>query len=244
MVPLQVFAWYTLSALCFCELSIWASSEDARLGMIDHGRSYERSRLNERPIFLRTLFCYAAVVQSIVHMYYDDDRVKLPTSSASSQSSTLTQIRAILAPKAVHIPLRSLGLSISGLVVYFVFLRRAAFSAQYFIASKLYRIPKTRSFGIPGFVSLFTRYALHCLILLCIWEAANALCTVYLSKPPLKREQPLTNDSKDPNGSLISGLKGRKEFQKVYSFLEHSSFKANTTTEHGILGASVDHTRL
>ncbi|KAF2100703.1 putative nuclear envelope protein [Rhizodiscina lignyota] len=221
-IALQVFTWYTLSALCFCEVSIWASSESDKLGMVDHGKSYERSRLNERPIYLRAMFFYAAVIQSLYHVYFDYDRVALPITSSGTQSGPFTQLQATFSTrKLMSMLARFVWWSVSGVLVYTLFLRWPVFNAQYFLVSKIYRLPKATASAIPpDFFKLSIRYLVDSFLLLCIWELANALSTIYLSKEPLKRGQPLTNDSKDPNGSLISGLKGRKEFSKNMAFWE------------------------
>jgi nucleoporin NDC1 len=43
---------------------------------------------------------------------------------------------------------------------------------------------------------------------------------VFISKEPLKRGQPLTSEAKDPNGSLLTGLKAKKETVKAFAFWE------------------------
>ncbi|KAL8935370.1 MAG: hypothetical protein Q9216_005459, partial [Gyalolechia sp. 2 TL-2023] len=51
-----------------------------------------------------------------------------------------------------------------------------------------------------------------CLVLL--WQGSNLAFSAYLAQEPLKRGQPLTQESNDPNGSLINGLKSRKQVVK------------------------------
>lgn len=53
-----------------------------------------------------------------------------------------------------------------------------------------------------------------------LWEFANTAMTIYLSKEPIKKDKelklkPITSDSKDPNGSLLSGLRAKKELLRV-----------------------------
>ncbi|KAJ5176289.1 uncharacterized protein N7482_002166 [Penicillium canariense] len=48
----------------------------------------------------------------------------------------------------------------------------------------------------------------------------NLFFAIFLGKEPLKRGQPLTADSKDPNGSLLSGLKAKKHIVKAFALWE------------------------
>lgn len=57
------------------------------------------------------------------------------------------------------------------------------------------------------------------LLVLC-WQTSNLFFSVFISKEPLKRGQPLTGDAKDPNGSLLDGLKAKKETVKTFAFWE------------------------
>ncbi|RMJ28067.1 Nuclear envelope protein [Aspergillus sp. HF37] len=48
----------------------------------------------------------------------------------------------------------------------------------------------------------------------------NLFFSAFIGKEPLKRGQPLTADAKDPNGSLLDGLKAQREMVKTYAFWE------------------------
>lgn len=52
------------------------------------------------------------------------------------------------------------------------------------------------------------------------WQTANLFFSIFIGKEPLKRGQPLTSEAKDPNGSLLTGLKGKKEAVKAFAFWE------------------------
>jgi nucleoporin NDC1 len=49
---------------------------------------------------------------------------------------------------------------------------------------------------------------------------SNLLFSSFLGQPPLKKGRPLTDEAKDPNGSLINGLKAKKELVKAFAFWE------------------------
>lgn len=124
--PLATFWWYALSAMVFIETYIWAASEDERLDMVDRSR-YERPRLNERPVFLRTLFLYTAFVQSVLHLYFDRDRAALPTTDTTPPGAPSVFKLRVKAPAMLQ---RSLTTTImlipSGVLIYFLLLRGIA----------------------------------------------------------------------------------------------------------------------
>jgi nucleoporin NDC1 len=47
-------------------------------------------------------------------------------------------------------------------------------------------------------------------LLIMLWEVGNTAFSAYVAQPPLKNDRPITYESKDPNGSLLTGLKGKK----------------------------------
>jgi nucleoporin NDC1 len=85
--------WYLVSAFVFGEVYIWSRGNDANLGWIDKGRHYERPRLNENPIVLRSLYMYLAAVQTCVHLYSERDTVSLLKTEENNKqgSSAVTQ---------------------------------------------------------------------------------------------------------------------------------------------------------
>lgn len=50
-----------------------------------------------------------------------------------------------------------------------------------------------------------------------LWDTCNTAFTLKMGEEPLKNERPLTNDAQDPNGSLLNGLKSKKEIVRVRS---------------------------
>ncbi|KUJ12091.1 putative acetyl-CoA hydrolase [Mollisia scopiformis] len=53
-----------------------------------------------------------------------------------------------------------------------------------------------------------------------LWEVGNAAFSVYVAQEPLKNERPITYESRDPNGSLLTGLKGKKLQTRAFAFWE------------------------
>ena len=73
-------------------------------------------------------------------------------------------------------------------------------------------------------------------MLLCIWEFSNAVFSAYVAQEPLKKDQPLTNDSRDPNGSLLNGLRSKKEIAKVCYTLANVECLLIVTIRHSLSG--------
>lgn len=233
--------WYLISAFVFGEVYIWSRGNDANLGWVDQGRSYERPRLNENPIVLRSLYMYLAVVQTCFHLYSERDTVALlnaeNSQQANSEGSQPTRPTEKLKQTIPAIAQRSFKLTIMGLVtimpIYFVFLRRTAWSWTYFFGRVFFRnLPKNAApAGLIHLPGLIWQSGSSCFMMVFLWEISNAVFTLYVAQPPLKKDNPLTSEikdnagsyvtkSQDPNGSLLNGLKSKKEVPKTFAFWE------------------------
>ena len=207
-------------------------------------RSYERPRLNERPIYLRSVFFTLAFMQSIYHLYYDYDRITLPVRSPKSEPVAdeqpptivppLIRLRLTLPQLSQTVLQRSLSMILIGPIAYNLLIRRTAWTWTLFFAKLLWNLPRTAEPPkIPPYhISLILRSVTSSFLLLSLWEASNAVFSAYVAQDPLKRAQPLTNDSRDPNGSLLSGLKSKKEAPKVGFIGYHSGGLQLTIYRH------------
>ncbi|OQO02778.1 hypothetical protein B0A48_11060 [Cryoendolithus antarcticus] len=235
--------WYLFSAYFFGEVFIWSKGAKGHLGWVDEGRSYERPRLNENPILLRTLFGVLAVAQAAVHWYFDYDGVTVSDQAGSSAQSPdvldapLPEV-SILTLSDRALPLlkwcfQGTILSIATIgFVYFVFVRRFAWESAYWIGSTVLTLPYNS--GPPGLTHaarLIWQAFSSSLLLLLLWETSNVVFTFYISQPPTKKGYPLTGAikdtsgvaiarSEDPNGSLLAGLKSKKELPKSFALWE------------------------
>lgn len=166
-----------------------------------------------------------AVLQSGVHLYLNYDGITVPRTSSKAESSTeqpqkkedpLSKVRTSLPLLAQNIALRSVCMSIFGPIIYALFIRRTAWSCSLYFATLLWELPASPLSYIPPYhISLIVRSLTSGLLLVTLWEFANALFGAYVAQEPLKKEQPFTSHSKDPNGSLLNGLKGKKEVMRV-----------------------------
>ncbi|KAI4199387.1 MAG: hypothetical protein LQ350_004676 [Teloschistes chrysophthalmus] len=219
---------YVLSAFLFSEVYIWSVPKEAELGWMTQGRSWERARLNERPIYLRSLYIGLALLQTTFHLYFDYDRIEEsvpnPMSDPSIQRASndfihpRERIKSKMPDLLRELSLISAGLSTVGPILYSLTLRRIAWRTS-LACARFFRwdIPQTQelSYIPPYHYGLILRSLFSGLLLLLIWRISNVAFSAYVAQEPLKRGQPLTQESNDPNGSLINGLKANKSVVKV-----------------------------
>jgi nucleoporin NDC1 len=234
--------WYMVSAFVFGEVYIWSRGNNADLGWVDQGRPYERPRLNENPIVLRSLYMYLAVLQTCLHLYSERDTVQLlevrgTKKQGSQEEPKLLKPMEKIQKDAAGIAQRSFKITVMGIVsiplVYYFVLRGTAWSWTYFFGRLFFRnLPKSAPpAGIVHMPTLFWQGASSSYMMVLLWELSNAFFTLYVAQPPLKKDSPLTSEIKentgsysakspDPNGSLLNGLKSKKEVPKTFAFWE------------------------
>lgn len=234
-------AWYLYSAFFFGEVYIWSRGQSGNLGWVDQGGKYERPRLNENPILLRTLYGWLAVVQTVFHLYYDYDATPIlekegkKTIAAGGQQPGSTAVARLreTGPRTLRWSFNvMIGATVSVIPLYYLFMRRAAWSWAYFVGRTFFGLNKdSPPSGLMHVAGLLWQAVTSSLLLVVLWETSNAVFTVYVSEPPLKKENPLTSEvkdnagvviskSEDPNGSLVTGLKSKKEIPKTFAFWE------------------------
>ncbi|KAJ6164156.1 nucleoporin NDC1 [Penicillium chermesinum] len=231
----QTFGWYIFSAWWFTEVYLWSCAAEAHLEMVKRARSHERAALNERPIYIHTFHLVLACVQAASHLYWDYDSIPIPVTKPRSNAEdqrthpvppTLKHIQSAL-PERIYQSLVTSGtVAVVGPIVYRLFLRQTAWSVSLYFAKLFWNFPRSASqpdtFLPPGIFFLIFRsfFSGSCLIL--CWQLTNLFFTIFIGKEPLRREQPLTADAKDPNGSLLTGLKAKKPLVKTYALWELS----------------------
>lgn len=103
-----------------------------------------------------------------------------------------------------------------------MFLRRTAWEWTYAVAKLMFALPRSsHPPRYPPYVAdLIGRFFIEGVQLVFLWEFTNTAFTVFLAQEPVKKAAPLTTDSKDPNGSLLAGLKAKKEIPRNTAFWE------------------------
>ena len=209
---------------------------------MDKGREYERERVNENPVFLRALWLCLAVAQTTLHFSRGEDKVPIPATDSDPIAARRTEQEARkpylplpnslfeLWAKAPILGQRVAKLAFPGfaftLPTYFMLLRRWLWSIFYSVARTFYRSlpPTTPPTGLQHIPTLCWQSITSALMLITLWELSNAAFAIYVSRPPLAKSgiDPLTSGtaSKDPNGSLLTGLKSKKEVPRTFAFWE------------------------
>ena len=229
----QTVLCYILSSWWFCEIYISSSPVKARLGWVNRGDMSTPDRLNERPIYLRSVHFLLALLQSANHLYNDFSTVHIPTLP---QPSTLQpdqrthhidpitfQLQSAYVPMLQRCILTSFSVAILGPFIYTPFLRHRFWSLHLKMAKPIFSIPRSdaRPSGYPPCTpALILRSFLSGFLLLLVWESSTFLFSALLAREPLKKGEPLSSGGKDPNGTLLSGLKARKDVVKTFAFWE------------------------
>ncbi|GAB7361573.1 hypothetical protein MBLNU230_g1625t1 [Neophaeotheca triangularis] len=243
------YAWYLFSAWFFGEIYIWSSADTSSLAMVDRGGWNIKPRLNENPVVLRALFVVLAVVQATRHLAKEYDLVSIPYKE---DQMTQQRSRPILRERMpAWVPdcvvelsqkrweiglwvLPSTAVTIFFMpAVYWLFLRRTAWGWASTVGRIFFKdLPKNAP--PPGVVHpgwLIWQMFTSSIMLAVLWELGNATFTIFLNKPPLKKDQPLTSQitnssgsvvsrSTDPNATLLNGLRSKKELPQSFAFWE------------------------
>jgi nucleoporin NDC1 len=218
----ETILWYYVSAWVFCFVFLW-SARGTDLHWITY-MSGDRAKLNERPVFLACYLSVFALKQSVDHFKDDADRLDLnflsQCGSKDGAESTSVSLKTMLG-RLPMIFLRCFQRSAEVLgyclVSYFVVLRPIAWRWALMFLRLLYKLPAASilPYQWPISISLFARCLAAGTLVSFIWTAGNEAFSIFMVKEPLKNGQPLTSDSKDPNGSLLNGLKSKKLSVKV-----------------------------
>jgi nucleoporin NDC1 len=116
--------------------------------------------------------------------------------------------------------LRVIIMAVVSPFLYTFTIRESAWAFTRFFAKIVWKLPKAGTLPDikPFHMSVLLRTITSGFLLAILWEVGNALFSIYVAQEPLKNERPITYESKDPNGSLLTGLRGKK-LQTRVSFL-------------------------
>jgi nucleoporin NDC1 len=229
---IQTGMWYLLSAYLFSEVYIWSASPKANLNRITTINQASRPVLNEKPIYLTSYLLFLAVLQTGVHLFCDYDRIDMPTTKTTSDASSGQPASSIIPPYvqltkklpdlASGALFRSLGMAIVSPFIYSFTIRGFAWSLTRSFAKIFWNLPKSGALPTirPFHWTVLGTTVFAGFLLIVLWEVGNTAFSAYVAQEPLKNDRPITYESKDPNGSLLTGLKGKK-LQTRVSFKTH-----------------------
>lgn len=218
----QTAMWYLLSAYLFSEIYIWSASPEADLHRIKQQHWTDRRVLNEKPIYLTSYLIFLALLQTGVHLFYDYDKIDMPPTktkmepSSDKADSSITppyvQLRSKLPALVTNALSRAVGMAVISPFIYSLTIRSFAWSFTRSFAKIFWNLPKSGALPTvrPFHWTVLGRTVSAGFLLIMLWEVGNTAFSAYVAQPPLKNDRPITYESKDPNGSLLTGLKGKK----------------------------------
>ncbi len=220
--------FYAFSAWIYGEAYIWSRGPSDKLGLTDYGRAHERVKLNERPLYLRYLFFLLAIAQSCIHLWKDYDKIDVPAMKPKKERDDASATPMKLSPNprqvllgqligmATKSGILALVVAVGGFVFYFVGPRYVIWDYYYSFSKYFVSLSKTsKPTGLAPFLPLCFQFVIQGAFLTLLWEFVNKAFDLYIAQAPLKNDQPITSDSKDPNGTLLNGLKSKKDAVKV-----------------------------
>ncbi|ERS96580.1 hypothetical protein HMPREF1624_06787 [Sporothrix schenckii ATCC 58251] len=237
---------YCLAGWLYGQVFRWSAPESATLGWITHYQG-DRARLNERALYLVVHVVCVGAVNAVLHLFWDSDRLLLGTarpaaasdgsnggSSSAAAGKSSQPYRSLLAQLPFLI-ISAFARAIVGLVtsviVYNFFVRPIAWRFTLALFRPFFSLPKSSlPPSMKPYFSTWT-YLPRCFqagfLFTLLVVVGNAAFSLFLVNEPLKDGRPLTSDSKDPNGSLLNGLKSRKDKIKAFSTWELAFIACN-----------------
>ncbi|CAK7213019.1 hypothetical protein SCUCBS95973_001657 [Sporothrix curviconia] len=231
---------YCLAGWLYGQVFRWSAPDDAGFGWITHYPG-DRTRLNERALYLVVHVVCVGAVNAVLHLFWDSDRLLLGTArsssggdgsnGSSSTASTKGKTAQLYRALAMQLPFllisactRALVGLVTSLIVYTFFLRPFAWRFTLALFRPFFSLPKS---SLPPMVKPYFstwNYLPRCFqagfLFTLLLVISNAAFSIFLVNEPLKDGKPLTADSKDSNGSLLNGLKSKKDKIKAFSTWE------------------------
>ncbi|KOS21836.1 Nuclear envelope protein ndc1 [Escovopsis weberi] len=223
--------WYGVSSLLYSHIFMSTRPHDASLQWITYWTG-DRARLNERALFLTFYMITFAMLQTIEHYRRDTDRLSLGSPAekpSSKQQKNLGAQPVTFQAVAMELPTALLGCvkqAVTALPVamflYFFFMRSFIWSWTLMFLRPFYNLPKTNILPAswPTDISLLLRCISAGTGVGLLWVTGNKAFSVFLVMKPLKNGFPLTNEAKDPDGSLLNGMRSKKLSIKSFAMWE------------------------
>ncbi|KAI1616613.1 nucleoporin protein Ndc1-Nup [Exophiala viscosa] len=229
----QTVFWYVASAWWFTEAYIWSSPD---LGWITRGSHNTPDMLNEKPIFFRLYALTLAFAYAGSHLYRGNSSLIIPVSKrpakqnqegTASTPHMFAPIQTQLQQRAVSATVRSATIAGSCIVVApflnGILLRNTFWQLHLVLAKPFFNLSRANAHPI-GHPYLGPPYLAKCMIagflLILTWEFTSSLFLVFFNQEPTKKGFPLSAKSKDPNGTLLNGLRAKRDVVRTFAFWE------------------------
>lgn len=226
MMTVETVFSYTLSAVMFSFIYRWSLPEEAGLNFVTYFLS-DRARLNEKAVYFTAHFFLLGIGQGLAHRWWDQGRIMLgiakprkEEAATDAQPTPGTRTNKVL-EKLPLILTQSINCAAVGFlataILYPLFFRTFCWRISLMIFRPIYTLPKTNLLpsSLPFSFSSVTRTLYASFLLELIWTTCTVAFSLFMVKGPKKNGKPLSSESKDPNGSLVNGLKVKKEAYRV-----------------------------
>jgi len=215
----ETWICYGISSALFWLVFLWSVPEKANLNLINY-HSGDRARLNEKPLFLACHLGLAAIWASVCHLYYDVDRLMVGTANQPVKDpKSAMDLLAKKLPQLLSSALsNTMGVLLVAVIGYPIFARSLVWGWTLFFLRPFFNLPRTNLLPPtwPYDMWILGRCIQAGVLLYTIWASGNLAFSIFMIKEPLKNGKPLTTESKDPNGSLLNGLKSKKSSIQVF----------------------------
>jgi nucleoporin NDC1 len=226
----KIVLGYLLSACWFGQVYIWLCSNG--LTWVTRGDRTSPDRLDERPIWFLAFFIVLGFVHAVKHVFFAQSTLHLPISDVlqpqtkDQRTRTVPDTWSYIQSHSYGMAIRSAAATIVATVlspfVYTMVLRQPLWKAHLALAKLMFNLSRSdnRATGIPPVFGTLPTILYVGFWLGLAWEFAALSLLSYFKKPPVKNGLPWTSTGKDPNGSLLNGLKSRRELAKTFAFWE------------------------
>ncbi|KAF1809984.1 hypothetical protein P152DRAFT_144843 [Eremomyces bilateralis CBS 781.70] len=280
----QTYLWVVAATRLYAEIYMAYAGSEARYSWVEVGKAWERSKVNERYIFIAFMFSWLGLAKSTWHIYCDRDKLPIPIikykpqsepkdlrpppspepfSFANLRAAASKSLQSGLSESGVQMPgysvsvrkhvqsvlLDSLSMTsftvLSGTFLYATVFRQPLWYIQHqclhYFYGVFYTLQKQSTPGpYPGLLDLVGRFTYQATLCNILLECASTAFTAYTAQGPTKRQKLLSEDSKDPNGSLILGLKAQKEMVRTMAFWELLDLTKTHVTRRGTIFEEID----
>lgn len=215
---IETIITFAISAWLFSQIYLLSTPADANLSWITY-YSGDRARLNERALFYTVNLVILGIVQGILHISLDSDRMLLGTVKPRREGEANTQTAGGWEKLGEWIPvlivragMLSISVGLTNYIVLYHFVRSFAWGWALSFFRLFYNLPKSNipPSQAPWSIWMLGRSMWAGFLLCLLWYIGDIAFRLQLGRPPLKNNQPLSAESKDPNGSLLNGLKSKK----------------------------------
>lgn len=230
---LQTIFWYLVSAWWFTEAYVWSAPD---LGWITRGSHNTPDMLNERPIFFRLYALVLAIGYAGHHLYAGKSAFivpvsKLPANPAQEGSnysthpldSIQTRLQESLMTSLSRTSVAASFLLGGAVALNTLWLRQPLWQLHLMLAKPFFNLSRANAqpTGYPPLNLVFLgRSLLAGVLMVLTWELTSLLFLTYLTQEPTKAGLPLSSASRDPNGTLLNGLKAKRDVIKTFAFWE------------------------